>query len=84
MKLKVRITAALVLWTTAACALTPYQEGVRDYYSGICYRAHPYLLGPADKDAQWDKGFQAAKQRDHNRVDREACTPSAAARGIKQ
>jgi hypothetical protein len=32
---------ALLLCITAASADDPYKEGVRDYYSGLCYRARP-------------------------------------------
>jgi hypothetical protein len=54
---------------------SPYQEGVHDYYKGLCYRGRPYSEGPADKDAQWEKGFRDAQKRDHDRVDRSYCYP---------
>jgi hypothetical protein len=61
----------IAFWTGAAYAITPYQEGVRDYYSGLCYRARPYgEEEPSNKATQWAKGFDFAKKRDHNRVDR--------------
>ena len=34
---------ALLLCITAARADDPYKEGIRDYHSGLCYRARPYL-----------------------------------------
>jgi hypothetical protein len=80
-----QIKYAIVLiafWSGAAYAITPYQEGVRDYYNGLCYRARPYdEIDMPDKAAQWVKGFDAAKKKDRNHLDREHCTPSAAARG---
>jgi hypothetical protein len=54
MKKMVMIVA--LFWSGAACALTPYQEGVRDWRNGTCYRARPYSPGPADKAAQWERG----------------------------
>jgi hypothetical protein len=50
-----------------------YKEGVRDYYSGLCFRARPYLDGPEDKERLWVKGFRDAEQRDHDSVDRSYC-----------
>jgi hypothetical protein len=61
-------------------AIDPYKEGVRDYYNGTCYRARPYPHG-TEKAALWDRGFQNAKRRDRNQVDRSHCRPSPAARG---
>ena len=46
----------------------PYKEGIRDYYSGLCYRARPYDEGPLDKAALWERGFRHAQKRDRNRV----------------
>ena len=48
-------------------------EGMHDYYDGLCYRARPYLEGPEDEAAQWEKGFRLAQKRDHDRVDRSYC-----------
>jgi hypothetical protein len=54
---------ALVL-STSAFALMPFQEGHRDYYAGLCFRARPYLDGPAAKEAAWIKGFNDAQAHD--------------------
>jgi hypothetical protein len=51
----------------------PYAEGIRDYYDGLCYRARPYLDGPEDKADLWERGFEAARKRDRDRVDRSPC-----------
>jgi hypothetical protein len=68
--------AALLLATGTAHAGdrdNPYTEGVRDYYSGICYRARPYLDGPTEKAVLWERGFRNAQRRDHDQVDRSHC-----------
>jgi hypothetical protein len=57
----------------------PYQQGVRDYYSGLCYRARPYLDGPADTAALWDKGFHDAERIDKGKTDRSYCFPGRSA-----
>jgi hypothetical protein len=64
---------ALVLCTTDARTDDPYKEGVRDYYSSLCYRARPYLDGPPEKAAAWERGFRHAQRHDHDRVDRSHC-----------
>jgi len=69
--------AVLFLATGAAHARdtdNPYTEGVRDYYSGLCYRAR-YLDGP--KADLWERGFRNAQRRDHDRVDRSHCRGTA-------
>jgi hypothetical protein len=51
--------AAVFLATGTAHARNrdnPYTEGVRDYYSGLCYRARPYLDGPPEKAVLWERG----------------------------
>jgi hypothetical protein len=40
---------------------TPFQKGIRDYHSGLCFRARPYLDGPEDKNDQWIKGYDDAQ-----------------------
>ena len=70
--------AALFLATGTAHAGdmdNPYKEGIRDYYSGLCYRARPYDDGP--KSDLWERGFRNAQRRDHNRVDRSHCRGTA-------
>ena len=71
--------AALFLATGTAHARdrdNPYAEGVRDYYSGTCYRARPYPDG-SEKDVLWERGFRNAQRRDHDRVDRSHCRGTA-------
>lgn len=75
---RLAIIAALLVLSTPALAADPYREGARDYYSGLCYRARPYLDG--DRAARWEAGFRAAQKRDHDRVDRSHCHPSILAR----
>jgi hypothetical protein len=60
---------------TPANAEDPYKEGTREYYSGLCYRARPYLDGPPEKAALWESGFRDAQRRDQDRVDRSYCFP---------
>jgi len=67
---------ALLLCITAARADDPYKEGIRDYHSGLCYRARPYLDGPPEKAVLWERGFRDAQRRDRNRVNRSHCRPS--------
>jgi len=75
MTMKILTSIAMLLATGAAHAGdrdTPYAEGVRDYYSGTCYRARPYDA-PSEKADLWERGFRNAQRRDHNRVDRSHC-----------
>jgi hypothetical protein len=68
----------------SAPADDPYKEvkeGSRDYYSGLCYRARPYLDGPPEKAALWESGFRDAQRLDQDRVDRSYCFPNRAAQG---
>src|SRR6266567_3686732 len=67
---------ALLLCITAARADDPYKEGIRDYHSGLCYRARPYLDGPPEKAILWERGFRDAQRRDRDRVNRSHCRPS--------
>jgi hypothetical protein len=60
---------------TPANAEAPYKEGTRDYYSGLCYRARPYLDSSPEKAARWESGFRDAQRRDQDRVDRSYCFP---------
>jgi hypothetical protein len=69
---------------SAGTAEDPYKEGVRDYNSGLCYRARPYLGGPKVKADLWERGFRDTQRRDHNRVDRSHCSgASDSAKQIK-
>jgi hypothetical protein len=52
----------------AGYADNPYKEGVRDYYSGLCYRVRPYFDGPKDKADSWDRGYRDAADRDRDRA----------------
>ena len=56
-----------------AAADNPYREGVKDYYSGLCYRARPYQDGPEQKARLWERGFNDAERRDRGRLDRSHC-----------
>jgi len=42
--------------------LTPYQEGMRDYRKGLCYRARPYPKG-AENDL-WERGYYAQQRKE--------------------
>jgi len=55
-----------------SCAEHLHKEGAHDYYSGLCYRARPYLDSP-EKAVYWERGFRSAQRRNHNRVDRSHC-----------
>jgi hypothetical protein len=77
MKRLIYVLIATALCVTGARAEDPYKEGVSDYYSGLCYRARPYLDGSPDKAALWERGFRHAQRRDRNRVDRSHCRPGA-------
>jgi hypothetical protein len=67
------LAVAVLASSSAGGADDPYKEGVRDYYSGTCYRARPYLDGPPEQAAAWERGFRHAQRRDHDRVDRSHC-----------
>ena len=54
----------------------PFKEGIAAYYSGLCYRARPYLDGPEWKAVLWERGFIDAQRCDEDRVDRSYCYPS--------
>jgi hypothetical protein len=47
----------------------PYQEGVRDYRDGLCYRARPYL-DDSEMAKLWERGYQAHQTaRQGRRID---------------
>jgi len=52
-----------------------YKEGIRDWFDGLCYRARPYLDGPPEKAAAWERGWQDAQRRNPEPVDRSYCFP---------
>jgi hypothetical protein len=57
-----------------------YREGVSDWLGGgLCYRARPYLTeGTPEQAAAWERGWQDAKRRVPEPVEREddsACFP---------
>ena len=57
-----------------------FKEGIRDYYSGLCYRARPYAdledshkPDDLEKTTSWEEGFLQAEIKDHNRFNRSHC-----------
>jgi hypothetical protein len=65
---------ALALCLCAPAVAGPYEEGIRDYYKGLCYRARPYILDDK-KNALWERGYRRAAQRDRGRTDLSHCEP---------
>jgi hypothetical protein len=58
------------VWLTATRAeANPYKEGVRDYYSGLCFRARPYVLESPEKNVLWERGWRDAQRRGFKRDD---------------
>jgi hypothetical protein len=54
-----------------------YRQGVSDWLGGLCYRARPYLSGPPEKEAAWERGWHDAKRRVPKPVERDdsVCFP---------
>ena len=76
------LTAAVALFALAAPAFaTPYQEGVRDYHEGLCYRARPYPNGPENN--LWGRGYEDARTKDRNKHDWSHCFPGRGRWSIK-
>jgi hypothetical protein len=46
----------------------PYQEGIRDYQSGLCFRARPHLDDP-EKERVWERDYRYAEQHDRTKRD---------------
>lgn len=63
------------LYMNYSSELPQIVEGVRDWRDGLCFRARPYLLGPPEKEAAWMRGWEDAKRRNPNPVDRSHCFP---------
>ena len=75
--MKTLIAAALLLaLASPAVARTPYQEGVRDYRRGQCYRARPYI-DDSQKEKLWIRGYEAQQKKEHNRRDWSHCHPGS-------
>jgi hypothetical protein len=57
-----------------------YQEGMRHYREGLCYRARPYIEGDGSNSPAawiWEKGYYAQQAKEHNRRDWSHCHPGS-------
>ena len=55
-----------------------YQEGMRDYRAGQCYRARPYTESDGSNSPAtwiWEKGYYAQQDKEHNKRDWSHCHP---------
>ena len=50
-----------------------YQEGVRHYREGLCFRARPYIDGPEEK--LWERGYDAYQTKKQTRRNDKHCHP---------
>jgi hypothetical protein len=73
MKTLIAVSLLLAL-TSSAAAITPYQEGMRDYRAGQCFRARPYI-DDSPKEKLWIKGYEAQQRKEHNKRDWSHCFP---------
>jgi hypothetical protein len=72
--MKTLIAALLLALASPAHAETPYQEGLRDYREGLCFRARPYVDYSPEQDL-WIKGYRAHQTTKIGKRNDEHCFP---------
>ena len=72
--MKTLIAAAVLLVLVVPGHATPYQEGMRDYRAGQCFRARPYI-DDSQEEKLWIKGYYAQQKKEHNKRDWSHCFP---------
>jgi transcriptional regulator of aromatic amino acid metabolism len=52
--------------------INPYQQGIRNYREGLCYRARPYSSN-LPEGQEWERGYHARQTKKQSRRNDEHC-----------